>query len=1187
MEGNCNDPYEQQLLAVFESCQIEGEPGLDENGLRLLCDKLQLEEQGKELISCLLEQTPSRKSVSFYEFRDGLLALLGNAQDGMSNYSDREFPNGESLQGLNSTRLATKKYGRRSKPKDQNSDLVDFQHPHLDGARNEIWRGIDGLLNQEIKIDEQRLREIWTKINLGSDRSELPVLSQYIGVPMLPKQTLEQIFEKLDMDHDGRISLEEFLLIFRSGKTLQEQLGSGWTPGSRNDIIKQDSEKESIHIRGPHHTGYARSSTVVDMWEVAGVPDAATLLSELGFTSADVSLTDLTNVLCEELKGLRDESDNRVMVTHISLLKAALVLYQEEVRSLNTLVEHLSGERDKLRGDIAEANQRASLLAQEVDEHHMCLEKSSQNQIKQLEIKNAEIVKDLTNQLSSERESNAATLKLMDQRLQTLQQEDQRIRTELANVLSENHVLETENQNLSEHVSKLRLSNNQLQMQIQTLAAEHDEVENVEAKENEVLLSLLDRIKRLQSDNALLRDQNDELSSELEVLKTGDFDIKNSGGNVGTDSEALAARVAELEELVQSKKSSNDIVPARSKNPNANIEALDEELSELRGVLGKIKKELTNIVTEKKNDCTLDNCVLKNKILEVICRVDMDVKPHSSSKDSVKSLANELEAESEQRTTESRRDFVTSKLEKGKVDKKIAGGDDIVQNIDKNFNNLDTKCVSKNKMTSLRDYPPRRDENISEPSKIERDKNNVIYNVRQLSANEKSEVNNCDNPKDCKEFDRITEILQEVEEKHINEKKQLTERCTELERSLDLLRTEYEQCEDYWAGKLEEERQLFEQEQRISDEKFSELIAKMAEYEEQFGSGDKDENDGRLSPIEERFNLEQQYTNLEDEFNDWKSGAENELMKKDKEIHELREKLQKEKRLLTLDSSVQCPEESEAPVNATPVNLVSTLASSPSEVALPARMLYLTSPSLPTSNNTLCEADPRMMNESLKLRHFSETTCMSAEVGSSRTARISSCSHGCNCHQIQSYSVAEELCRVHREELRRLHQLKITIDAECNTLMKQKEILMQEILKLQSLRTINCSCAQIGAGEQACRIDLNVLQALNARLQSQEQKCRHFQVVLKQQQQHTDRILHQTWKQHRNEITDLQFILRGTQEKLQQQLQAYKEQAERLARADMLAKDLYLENAYLMASVERLEQHCHVLTQYSTESTSV
>jgi hypothetical protein len=42
----------------------------------------------------------------------------------------------------------------------------------------------------------------------------------------------------------------------------------------------------------------------------------------------------------------------------------------------------MSGERDKLRADIMDANQRASLLAQEVDDHHARLEKSSQLQVR-------------------------------------------------------------------------------------------------------------------------------------------------------------------------------------------------------------------------------------------------------------------------------------------------------------------------------------------------------------------------------------------------------------------------------------------------------------------------------------------------------------------------------------------------------------------------------------------------------------------------------------------------------------------------------------------------------------------------------------------------------------------------------------------------------------------------------------
>lgn len=42
----------------------------------------------------------------------------------------------------------------------------------------------------------------------------------------------------------------------------------------------------------------------------------------------------------------------------------------------------MSGERDKLRTDILDANERASLLAQEIDDHHARLEESSHQQIR-------------------------------------------------------------------------------------------------------------------------------------------------------------------------------------------------------------------------------------------------------------------------------------------------------------------------------------------------------------------------------------------------------------------------------------------------------------------------------------------------------------------------------------------------------------------------------------------------------------------------------------------------------------------------------------------------------------------------------------------------------------------------------------------------------------------------------------
>ena len=79
MEGETRDPYEDQLLAVFNSCLEEGETKLRFDGLRSLCHKLQLEERSKELISYLLE--PKEAFISFKTFRDSLVKLLGQSYD--------------------------------------------------------------------------------------------------------------------------------------------------------------------------------------------------------------------------------------------------------------------------------------------------------------------------------------------------------------------------------------------------------------------------------------------------------------------------------------------------------------------------------------------------------------------------------------------------------------------------------------------------------------------------------------------------------------------------------------------------------------------------------------------------------------------------------------------------------------------------------------------------------------------------------------------------------------------------------------------------------------------------------------------------------------------------------------------------------------------------------------------------
>lgn len=103
------DPYEQQLLKVFDSYDHDNRGSLDSEGLTQLCQTLQLEERGAELVRCLLKD-PKRSRATFGEFKEALLALLGNIQNEEKGSPDREV-SPKFVYG-------SKKYGRRSRPRE-------------------------------------------------------------------------------------------------------------------------------------------------------------------------------------------------------------------------------------------------------------------------------------------------------------------------------------------------------------------------------------------------------------------------------------------------------------------------------------------------------------------------------------------------------------------------------------------------------------------------------------------------------------------------------------------------------------------------------------------------------------------------------------------------------------------------------------------------------------------------------------------------------------------------------------------------------------------------------------------------------------------------------------------------------------------------------------------------------------
>lgn len=150
---------------------------------------------------------------------------------------------------------------------------------------------------------------------------------------------------------------------------------------------------------------------------------------------------------------------------------------------------------------------------------------------------------------------------------------------------------------------------------------------------------------------------------------------------------------------------------------------------------------------------------------------------------------------------------------------------------------------------------------------------------------------------------------------------------------------------------------------------------------------------------------------------------------------------------------------------------------------------------------------------------------------------------------------------------------------------KKDNSLMQDI-KSHALKSLHNQCIQDTAQQQVCNIDISVLENMNLKLQSQERKNRQLEEYCRQLHHHVEQVLHQTLSQHQIEVSELRCLLYNTQEKLQLQIQAYVEQAERLAGADILAKDLFIENAYLIANLKRLKQHCLSLG-VNYESTSI
>lgn len=632
----------------------------------------------------------------------------------------------------------------------------------------------------------QNLRVLWDSFEAGDvlNFQQLEVVCERLGLQKVAaKLAAEEVFDKLSLKRENGIRFDEFLNLIQSDS---DMFSSMENVGHKVTEIKKAEDTQIYQDIIPvfsSESGNITMDELISLWTSANIIDAERFIHNLGFFGKDVKLSELCNVLEEEIQ--RDNTSEALSM----LLKASLALHKAEITSLRKSYRQVTDENQKLFADNKEANRRASILAQEIDERHSNLEDSTRSEIKSLELRHNEAIRELTAQLSFEREHLGNLNARLESKIKSMENDEQKLRQELSSLKEENFTLENEQAELHKQITELLEQNIKLNQDIADMGV--GGVDGANDSHNEEMLDLIEKIETLQMENSNLRDKNDELLSDLDSLNVEVVRLKNN------KSKPLR------EEEVES--STSTAVKRRGDSPSKS--RIEESPR-----MGKVRK-FSNDVEEPE---TSGDWMALNSELAASTPYKSVPYPQGNKSES-----------------------------------------DMIEQLKKKISELESEVL---------EYKNRSEVPVSEST------------------------------------------IDDVTLKRENEK--LQARVKELEENLEAMSREYENCEDYWQSKLNEERLLFDEDQRQSDEKFGELLQKMTELEDQFAA-QVERNNGRLSPIDEKCQLESQYLELENEMEELKVHAQSLLDEKTLEI----EKLQLEVSQLLNQSAIKTPKRAASPDN--------------------------------------------------------------------------------------------------------------------------------------------------------------------------------------------------------------------------------------------------------------------------------
>ncbi|XP_027622153.1 ninein-like protein isoform X2 [Tupaia chinensis] len=576
MDEEDENHYVSLLKDVYNSYDTTGTGFLDREELTQLCLKLHLEQQLPDLLQILFGDDLFSR-VNFEEFKEGFIAVL-SSNAGVSP-SDAESG---SLESATSHAVppkyvrGSKWYGRRSQPElrdsaeatcgleqqtkaslrsqlrssaslesveslksDEEAESAREPQDELFGAQDqlrswgsEIFGSPQKSSSPSFDTPESQVRGIWEELGVGSsghlNEQELAVVCQSIGLQGLRQEELEDLFNKLDQDGDGRVSLQEFQLGLFSHDPASLLESSTSVKPDRPWSHFQVPEESSCLTATPSSlvsvcsglrllsgiddgTGFALPEQVVAVWAQEGIPNGQEILKSLDFSvNEKVNLLELTWAL-----------DNELMMVDGNIQQAALACYRQELSHHKGQVEQLTRERDKARQDLERAEKRNLQFVKEMDDCHSALEQLTEKKIRHLEQGYRERLSLLRSEVEMERElfweQACRQRAALEQDVERLQAEEASLREKLTLALKENSRLQKE---IVEVVGKLSDSEKlvrKLQNDLEFVLKDKLELPSPELVAQEERFAAV--LKEYELKCLDLQDCNNELQAELDGLR--------------------------------------------------------------------------------------------------------------------------------------------------------------------------------------------------------------------------------------------------------------------------------------------------------------------------------------------------------------------------------------------------------------------------------------------------------------------------------------------------------------------------------------------------------------------------------------------------------------------------------------------------------------------------------------------